>query len=415
MRARTTFSLLACFLACGCAAQQTGAVRTAPATPASDEGAPPDDPAEAARYFEARVARAPDDVESWQRLAISLRRVNRLEEAARAAWRAVEIAPTWESWTALGNVLMQGQARTGAFTAFEMAAVRAPDPDSAARNFLNLGYRDWSYGDTKGAAQAIDRAEKASPENPQVFYDRATLLAGTGYPVEARAAAKRSLDLLAPIPVEKLPTDEARNALKVMRALLERLMAGTEVPERPAITESGQELPDRFSKDNVGHARELAIDPVSYRVYPAGRRHLFRLEVPSRWNETVQVGEETTEIKLAADDVPPRAVLQVTALLPRVAKVDLREATEKGAEVVREGGAVVEAILPIGKMAFWFWSHDPHVKPGDPKDYPFLAQAFSEASGVLLSATYLTRSASAEERAVLPKLVERAGVHTLDK
>jgi hypothetical protein len=367
------------------------------------------------RYFEARVARGANDLEAWQRLAISLRRVNRLQEAARAAWRAVEIEASPESWTALGNVLMQGHARSGAFAAFEMAAVNETDKDYIARNFLNLGYRDWAWGNTKGAAQAIDRAEKASPENPQVFYDRATLLAGTGHPAEAAKAAKHALELLAPVPVEKLPTQEARDAIKVMRELLGRIVDGKEVPERPPITESSQELPERFSKDNLGHARELAIDPVSYRVYPAGASHIFRIEVPARWNERVEVGKEGTEIKLEADDDPPRGVLQITALLPRKGDVDLRAAAEKGAEVVRGAGGVVEAVRPFGKGSFWFWSKDPRAKPGSRSDYPFLAQSFSQNKGLLLSATYLTRTESADERAVLPKLVERAGVLTLEK
>jgi tetratricopeptide (TPR) repeat protein len=418
MRARTRSLLLVGLLGCGCAAQQTGAGPAAPAAgaaPASREGAPPDEPAAAVRFFEARVARGPEDLEAWQRLAISLRRVNRLQEAARAAWRAVEIEASPESWTALGNVLMQGQARAGAFAAFEMAAVHATDKDYIARNFLNLGYRDWAWGNTKGAAQAIDRAEKASPENPQVFYDRATLLAGTGHPAEGAAAAKRALELLAPVPVEKLPTQEARDAIKVMRELLQRIADRKDVPERPLITESGQELPERFSKDNVGHARELAIDPVSYRFYPAGARHLFRIEVPARWNERVEVGKEATEIKIEADDDPPRGVLQITAVLPLDGTVDLHAAAEKGAEVVRGAGGVVEAVQPLGKGSFGFWSKDPRAKPGERGDYPFLAQSFSQNKGLVLSATYLTRTESPDERAVLTKLVERAGVVKMDR
>jgi Tfp pilus assembly protein PilF len=414
MRARTRSLLLVGLLGCGCAAQQTGAGPAAPAPPVSNQSMPPDEPAAAVRYFEARVARAPNDLEAWQRLAISLRRVNRLQEAARAAWRAVEIEASPESWTALGNVLMQGQARAGAFAAFEMAAVNATDKDYIARNFLNLGYRDWAWGNTKGAAQAIDRAEKASPENPQVFYDRASLLAGTGHPAEGAAAAKRALALLAPVPVEKLPTQEARDALKVMRELLQRIVDRKDVPERPLITESSQELPERFSKDNVGHARELAIDPVSYRVYPAGAHHIFRIEVPARWNERVEVGKEGTEIKLEADDDPPRVVLQITALLPPGGSIDLRAAAEKGAEVVRGAGGVVEAVQPFGKASFGFWSKDPRAKPGSRSDYPYLAQSFTQNKGLVLSATYLTRTESSDERAVLPKLVERAGVLKLE-
>jgi tetratricopeptide (TPR) repeat protein len=417
MRARTPSTILALALVCGCAGQQsTGPSAPArPAAAAPDAGEPPADPAGAVRFFEARVAKAPNDLESWQRLAISLRHVNRLQEAARAAWRAVEIEPSWESWNTLGNVLMQGQARAGSFAAFEMAAGQGMEKDAVARNFLNLGYRDWAFSNVKGATQAIDRAEKASPDNPQVFYDRAMLLAGTGHPTEGGAAAKHALELLAPVPVDKLPTQEARDAVKTMREILEALVAGKQVSERPLITEATQLLPERFSGDNVGHARELAIDPVSYRVYPAGGHHIFRIEVPSRWNETMEAGKEATNIKLEADDVPPRAVLQVTALLPGKDKVDLRGATEKGAEVVRQGGGVVEAVQPVGKNAFWFWSTDPHAKPNDPSDFPFLAQSFSEASGVLLSVTYLTRASSAEERGVLPKLIERAGVLKLDK
>jgi tetratricopeptide (TPR) repeat protein len=409
---------LASLLACACAASPAPAPASAgaphpAATPDGDRA--PDDPVEAVRYFEARAARAPDDLESWQRLAISLRHVNRLQEAARAGWRAVELAPTWESWTALGNILMQGQARAGAFAAFEMAATKAPDPDAAARNFLNLGYRDWAFGNPKGAGMAIDRADKASPNNPQVFYDRAMLLAGTGHAAEGATAAGRALELLAPIPVEKLPTEQARDALKMMRTLLERVAAGHEIPERPPITESGQVLPERFSKANLGHARDLAIDPVSYRIYPAGRGRLLRLEVPSRWNESMQAAQEGTSVRLAADGVPPAAALQVTAIVARDKTIDLRKAAADGADVVRKAGGLVDPIQPIGKAGFWFWSNDPHAKPGSGDDYPFLAQSMSQSSDIVLSATYLTRSASADERAFLPKLIASAGVKKLDE
>jgi hypothetical protein len=310
---------------------------------------------------------------------------------------------------------MQGQARTGALAAFERAAAKAPDPDAAARNFLNLGYRDWAYANAKAAALAIDRAEKASPTNPQVFYDRAMLLAGTGHPGEGAAAAGRALELLAPIPAEKLPTEPARDALKMMRAQLERVATGREVPERPPITEAGQVLPDRFSKENLGHARDLPIDAASYRIYPVGRGQLLRLEIPSRWNESMQAARDGTTVRLAADGVPPAAALQVTALVAPDQPIDLRQAADRGADVVRKAGGVVEPIQPIGKAGFWFWSSDPHAKPGAGGDFPFLAQSVSESAGIVLSATYLTRSASAEDRAFLPKLVAGADLKKLDE
>ena len=109
---------------------------------------------------EQAAADHPDDAETWGRLASALRRANRLQEAARAAWRAVELAPSAESWTSVGNVLMQGGAPSGALAAFEEVSRQTNDGFLAAQNFLNLGYRAWRWGMDDFATRAYARAEE---------------------------------------------------------------------------------------------------------------------------------------------------------------------------------------------------------------------------------------------------------------
>ena len=90
---------------------------------------------------EQTAAQHPDDAAAWRQLGRVLVRANRLQEAARAIWRTVELAPSAESWTALGNLLMQGGAPGGATAAFEEVSQQTNDGFLAAQNFINLGYR----------------------------------------------------------------------------------------------------------------------------------------------------------------------------------------------------------------------------------------------------------------------------------
>jgi tetratricopeptide (TPR) repeat protein len=89
-----------------------------------------------------------------------------LQEAARAAWRAVELAPSAESWTSLGNLLMQGGAPNGAMAAFEEVSRQTNDGFLAAQNFLNLGYRAWRWGMDDFAMRAYARADESRPGIP---------------------------------------------------------------------------------------------------------------------------------------------------------------------------------------------------------------------------------------------------------
>jgi tetratricopeptide (TPR) repeat protein len=309
--------LAALSVALSLAACATAPAKPGPSAPAAPAAAPaptagvPDDPAAAVRYLEARVAATPADLVAWQRLAGALRRTNRLQEAARAGWRAVELAPTWESWSTLGNVLVQGQGRAGAWAAFEMSARERMDPAAVARSFLNIGYQDWALGRENDAAHAIDRAEKASPDSPFVHYDRANLLAFLGRIREARREAERAILLLHQGTAVKVPPRQS----EVMEELLGRVLAGDR-PTRPPLVDSGQVLPDRFADADqaLGHALELAIDPDGDRVYQAGPGRLLRLKVPSRWNETTRTEREATKVVLVEDRGAAPTVLQLTIL-----------------------------------------------------------------------------------------------------
>src|SRR5215471_20953274 len=82
--------------------------------------------AEEIEALEALTAQEGNQPEAWQRLGTALRRANRLPEAARASWHRIELGVDWQSWTNLGNVLLQGSARAAAAEAFEHAAATGP-------------------------------------------------------------------------------------------------------------------------------------------------------------------------------------------------------------------------------------------------------------------------------------------------
>src|SRR6185312_16225026 len=105
------------WLILGCTVSFAAACATSPApprppaptvpTPPAVTGDRPDDPGAEIRRLESEVAQRPSDGEAWQHLCVVLRKTNRLEEAARAGWRAIELLPGWETWMTLGHVFLK--------------------------------------------------------------------------------------------------------------------------------------------------------------------------------------------------------------------------------------------------------------------------------------------------------------------
>ncbi len=272
---------------------------TAPAAPASagESEAPPDEPVSRVRWFEALVARTPDDVQAWRGLASALRTTNRLQESARAAWTAVELAPeAWEGWYNVGNVLMQGQSFAQARAAHEEALRLGAPAERAAKGLLDVGYRAWAAGQDELALALYARAGALAPHQPTVEFDRAMLYAQRGDKAKAEAAVRRGLAIV------DAATDqgpEARARREEFRAHFQRLLEG-ERPERPNLLEPTQALPARFHTRPAGPARALALDARAVRRYPAPTGDVVRLEAPTTWSERVRLDEHVTAVMLVA-------------------------------------------------------------------------------------------------------------------
>ena len=346
---------------------------------------------------------------------MALRKVNRLEEAARAGWRAIELLPGWETWSTLGNVFLKGGNSRATWAAYEKSAETAPDHDFVARNFLNVGYRAWGFADFGGAEKAYRRAAAASDDNPTVHYDLANLYASSGRAEEARTEATRAIALIDALPISKLPTQASRTELQVMRALLNDVLAGGAV-SLPPPTDSGQVLPARFTaQPPPGQALSLKIDSMTMRIYPVDAVHMFSMDVPSEWVETMTCEKGRTDIRLVPNGPARPIVLQVTAMA-RPADFVPRAAAERAAGVVKSSpGVRVEPLQPLAIRngeAYWFWSSDPSAKPNQPDNYPFLAQLTGQVDGVALFAMLLADD-SPESRQILPLLGGMITTHRL--
>ena len=378
----------------------------------------PDDPENEIRRLEDQVARRPSDGEAWQALSVALRKVNRLQESARAGWQAVELLPGWETWTTLGNVFFKAGNMRATLAAYEKSAETAPDRDFVARNFLNVGYRAWTFADFAGAERAYRRAAAASDDNPTVHYDLANLYASIGRPDDARAEATRAIALIDALPIGKLPTQTARGELEVMRALLKDVLGGGPVALPPP-SESGQVLPERFTaQPRQGQALSLKIDSMTMRMYPLDSNQMFALTVPSEWVETMKCQDGRTELRLVPSGATRALVLQVTAMALPAGYVT-RAAAERAMDAVRSSGqSRVEPLQPLAihdGEAYWFWATDLSAKENDDPgnlSVPRRARGAIRRRGDLRH-DVVRRGLAEDSREILPLLAGSISTHRL--
>ena len=333
----------------------------------------------------------PDDAEAWGRLASALGRANRLQEAARAAWRAVELAPSVESWTALGNVFLQGGAPTGAMAAFEEVSQQTNDGFVAAQNFLNLGYRAWLWGMDDLAMRAYARADEAAPGHPLVLYDRTLLFAASGQLATAQAEATKLRNVVDRV-LQDRPPPEMVEILEPMKALTESVGKGHAVARLPPVPEAGQRLPDRFWRRDPSQSRalDLAVDETSERYYPIAGWRVLALDLPSGWTDHLEVTKGqpvSAQIRLEADG--PRPVLWLLTVIESRQTPDLDR-------LVVEAQRSLPGKRTLGEFRSFagrdlegrsFVADDPAVRPGDPSDFPRVCMAVVRAKGFLVTAT----------------------------
>jgi tetratricopeptide (TPR) repeat protein len=340
---------------------------------------------------ERAAADHPDDAETWGRLASALRRANRLQEAARAAWRAVELAPCAESWTSVGNVLMQGGAPSGAMAAFEEVSRQTNDGFLAAQNFLNLGYRAWLWGMDDLAMHAYTRAEEMAPGHPLVLYDRTLLFAASGKIAAAQAEATMLRNVVDRV-LEDRPPLEMVEILEPMKALTEMVTNGDAIARLPPKPEPGQRLPDRFWRrdPSQSHALDLAVDETSERYYPLAGWQVLALNLPSGWTDSLEVTKgQPASARIRLEAGGPQAVLWLLTVIESRQAPDLDrlivEARRKlaGTPILGE----VRSLAGRDLEGRSFVADDPGARPGDPSDFSRVWVAVMRAKGFLVTAT----------------------------
>ncbi len=337
----------------------------------------------------------PDDAETWGRLASVLKRANRLQDAVRAAWRAVELAPSAESWTSVGNVLTQGGAPDAAMAAFEEVSRQTNDGFLAAQNFLNLGYRAWLWGMDDFAMRAYARADELAPGHPLVLYDRTLLFAASGKTAAAQAEATMLRNVVDRV-LEDRPPLEMVEILEPMKALTESVMNGDAVARLPPQPEPGQRLPDRFWRRDPGqsHALDLAVDETSERYYPIAGWQVFALNLPSGWTDNLEVTKgqpASAQIRLEAGG--PRPVLWLLTVTESRAGPDLDRLIVQARRNLSGTPVLGEVRSFAGRdlEGRSFVADDPGARPGDPPGFARVWVAVVRAKGFLVTATRFLR------------------------
>ncbi len=125
--------------------------------------------------------------------AIVLSQLGRPQEALAELQEAVRLAPQ-DAEFRFKLALAWNELGDRAKTLTELEAAAKLDP-SHARASYNLGLARAAAGDPAGAIHALLIAETAAPRDPQIPYARATIHLQLGQIEEARAAARRALEL----------------------------------------------------------------------------------------------------------------------------------------------------------------------------------------------------------------------------
>ncbi len=211
---------------------------------------------EALQAFEAGIKADPKDLPSWLGMArVSMSQQN--EAQARRAFQAIlKLSATHlEAQSTLALL----DLRKGDKTALARLKACAAAPEAGFFEQYNLAQVLQDSGDLKGAGQALERANKAAPNNPYVMMELATLALQQG---DARTAAETAKKVCTLVPREWFPELVAARALVKLGSLTEALMrldaASKRFPEQPALA---HELFDvAMVQGNFAAAQRAAID-----------------------------------------------------------------------------------------------------------------------------------------------------------
>lgn len=153
--------------------------------------------------FRRSIALQPDAVRSYVNLASVLMRQNRLDEALRILQQGLEVRPSANLYSNLGNILFLRGDYVGAASAFENAVSPTRGSPGYYLNWANLADTLlWIPGRAEEARQAYDRARRLLSErlarspNDVLLVSRMGLYAArSGHKEEARTLIMRAMAL----------------------------------------------------------------------------------------------------------------------------------------------------------------------------------------------------------------------------
>ena len=283
MLKRTSFLL--CILMLGCASTEK-AEMSKTSQLASDlayEMYAKEDYRGAILNYERAISYSPNAAEPWIEYTMVLRRVNRLVNAARAGWRAVELAPNdVAAWNNLGNVLLNAHAWDGAMASFQKVEVLGKNRTLAARNFVALGYEEWISGLEESAWKRFQYALKIDPQDGLVLVLVGAVLACRSKDnlSEAEQHITRGIDRL----------QEDRNAANIQyaKALLEDLKAERSLCPKWTPSISFQPLPPSLeSQPGRGGALKVDVPSQVIRRYRLPEGVILSIKTPEIWAESL--------------------------------------------------------------------------------------------------------------------------------
>ena len=144
-------------------------------------------------HFQTAVKWDPYSAGIRHELAIVLSQMGRVAEAVAQLEQAVKLAPN-DAEFHYKLALALNEAGETARVSSELERAVKCDPRHAGA-WYNLGLARSAAGDGAGAVDALVRAESADTADPRIPYARATVLARQGKTGEAKAAARRALEL----------------------------------------------------------------------------------------------------------------------------------------------------------------------------------------------------------------------------
>lgn len=308
-------------------------------------------PAEDVRRTAEAVERDSSSAEGWLRHSVALRRAGRLQQAARAAWRVMELGrgETPEAWANIGHVLVVAEEWQPAAECFARARTLGATDSESARHMAALGWQQWKAGETTSALNAYQSAVGFDGDDCALLADfaRVSVVAGD------RAAVRRIDEAArcAQGPVDAEVRARVSRVLQLCRAGA----AAADLDRTPMAPR--QRLPERFHQRPRSSALRLETDPHVVRLYrlPDGRSLSAR--TPEEWSEVFERPRSPEWFRVELAEPGERAFrLRIVAQSAPDSLADLRTRVTNLATLLAE--RAVERELPVrdvkgGRFSGW--------------------------------------------------------------